>query len=345
MNPSRSLWVDSDGCVRALDQTLLPHETRVIELADVASVAEAISAMRVRGAPLIGAAAAFGLALAARADSSMDAIDRASALLRATRPTAVNLAWALERVRSACASAPASERADVAWTAAVRLYEDEIAVCSAIGDHGLALLRALPRRGDSFNVLTHCNAGWLATGEWGTALAPVYKAHAAGLPVHVWVDETRPRAQGAALTAWELGRAGVPHTLVTDTMAGHLLQRGRVDVCLVGSDRTTARGDVCNKIGTYLVALAAHDNAVPFYACVPLSSIDFTVEDAAGIPIEERASEEVTHLGGVRLAAEGTPAANFAFDVTPARLVTGIVTERGVFAPDALAALKETARA
>jgi methylthioribose-1-phosphate isomerase len=332
-----ALWLDAAGRVMAIDQTALPHERRDFELADLATIAEAIATMRVRGAPLIGIAAAFGLALALRQDPA--ALDSASARLLATRPTAVNLAWALARVRAAVASGPLSERAARAWAEAVRVLEDEAAVCAAIGEHGLAILRALPRRGDTLQVLTHCNAGWLATGAWGTALAPVYKAHAAGLPVHVWVDETRPRSQGASLTAWELGEAGVPHTLVTDTMAGHLLQRGRVDVCLVGSDRTTARGDVCNKIGTYMVALAAHDNRVPFYACVPTSSIDFALQDGADITIEERSPDEVTIVRGQRVTPERTTAANFAFDVTPARLVTGIVTEHGVFAPAALAEL------
>jgi methylthioribose-1-phosphate isomerase len=327
---NRSLWVEG-GRVFALDQTLLPFERRVIELSDPVVVAEAISTMRVRGAPLIGIAAAFGLALSLRAPSG-----DAYALLRATRPTAVNLAWALDRVRRAAEGTAAGERFARAWAEASRILDEDIAMCSSIGDHGLALLRALPRR----NVLTHCNAGWLATGAWGTALAPVYKAHEAGLDVHVWVDETRPRSQGASLTAWELGEAGVPHTLVTDTMAGHLMRTGRVDICLVGSDRTTARGDVCNKIGTYLVALAAHDNGVPFYACVPTSSIDFTLQDGAEVPIEERSPLEVTHVRGQRVAPEATKAANFAFDVTPARLVTGIVTEHGVFKPSELGAVR-----
>ena len=345
MSEPRSLWLDEQGQVVVLDQTLLPHERRELVLGDEAAVAEAIRAMRVRGAPLIGIAAAFGLALAVRDDDSPGAEQGAAARLLATRPTAVNLAWALARVRAAIADAPPEERRARAWAEAVRVLADEIAVCAAIGGHGLALLRALPRRGETLQVLTHCNAGWLATGAWGTALAPVYKAQAAGIPVHVWVDETRPRSQGAALTAWELGEAGVAHTLVTDTMAGHLLQRGRVDACLVGSDRTTARGDVCNKIGTYMVALAAHDNRVPFYACVPTSSIDFGLDDGAAIPIEERAAEEVTHVGGRRITPARTPVANFAFDVTPARLVTGIVTEHGVFPPAGLEALREKARA
>ena len=364
--PRTALWYDAArGVVRALDQSLLPHETRVLDLADLATTAEAIRAMRVRGAPLIGVAAAFGLSAALQDDASPAAEARAAATLNATRPTAVNLAWAIARVRAAVASAGTAPgaRAAAALTEARALLAHETATCEAIGAHGLPLLeglweakRARDPRASRLDVLTHCNAGWLATGEWGTALAPVYRAHAAGLPVHVWVDETRPRAQGASLTAWELGQAGVPHTLLTDTMAGHVLQRGMVDVCLVGSDRTTAAGDVCNKIGTYLVALAARDNGVPFYACVPTSSIDFGLSDGVReIPIEERDALEVTHVRGladdgavrtVRVAAEGTRAANFAFDVTPARLVTGIVTEHGVFPASVagLAPLMERAR-
>ena len=345
---NRALWISEGGVVAAIDQTLLPHERRTIALVDEAAVAEAIRSMRVRGAPLIGIAAAFGLALALRDDPTPAAEERAAARLLATRPTAVNLAWAIARVRRAVAEAPAGERAGRAWAEAERVLADEIAVCEAIGEHGLALLRTLPRRGEVFQVLTHCNAGWLATGAWGTALAPVYKAHEAGMKVHVWVDETRPRSQGASLTAWELGEAGVPHTLVADTTAGHLLQRGHVDVCLVGSDRTTSRADVCNKIGTYMVALAAHDNGVPFYACVPMSSIDWTLADGvAQIPIEERSFDEVLFVRGQRVAPEGTKAANFAFDVTPSRLVTGIITEHGVHEASArgLEELREKVRA
>jgi methylthioribose-1-phosphate isomerase len=339
----QALWIES-GRVFAIDQTRLPHESRVLEFTRASEVAEAIRIMSVRGAPLIGVAAAFGLALALREDAAAE--DAAARELLATRPTAVNLAWAIARVRGAVAGAPPAERAARAWAEALRVLADEIAVCSAIGDHGLGLLEALWRARSSagagaLNVLTHCNAGWLATGAWGTALAPVYKAREAGIPVHVWVDETRPRGQGASLTAWELGQAGVPHTLITDTMSGHVLQRGRADICFVGSDRTTSAGDVCNKIGTYLVALAAHDNRVPFYACVPTSSIDWTLDDGvAQVPIEERSQDEVTHARGltaggdvaaVRVGPAATTAANFAFDVTPARLVTGIVTEHGVF--------------
>jgi methylthioribose-1-phosphate isomerase len=362
MSRPQSLWIDDAGRVQALDQTVLPHERRVLTFADAAEVAEAITVMRVRGAPLIGIAGAFGLALAVRADGSMAAEESAMRLLLSTRPTAVNLAWALARVRAALAGVPTAGRGARAWAEAERILAEEIAVCSAIGDHGLGVLEPLwqARKAEgaaALNVLTHCNAGWLATGAWGTALAPVYKAHEAGIPVHVWVDETRPRGQGASLTAWELGEAGVPHTLIADTMAGHVLQRGRVDVCLVGSDRTTASGDVCNKIGTYMVALAARDNGVPFYACVPMSSIDWAMGNGVlQVPIEERDPSEVTHargwssagaFGAVRVAPAATKAANFGFDVTPARLVTGIVTEHGVHEASrrGLETLKERARA
>jgi methylthioribose-1-phosphate isomerase len=349
---ARSLWYDQEaGVVSTIDQTLLPHEFRILSLSGLHDVCEAIRSMRVRGAPLIGITAAFGLALALREDSSREGEDYATAALLATRPTAVNLAWALSRVRGAIAQVGADERAERALAEAQAILAREIDVCSRIGDHGVGLIL------DKWNykterspgaqrlyVLTHCNAGWLATGGWGTALAPVYKAHAAGIPVHVWVDETRPRSQGATLTAWELGRAGVPHTVIADTAAGHVLQRGQVDLCFVGSDRTTARGDVCNKIGTYMVALAAHDNGVPFYPCVPTSSIDWSMSDGvAEIPIEQRDPGEVTDVrglapdgkaGAVRILPSGSHAANFAFDVTPARLVSGIVTERGIFSAD-----------
>jgi methylthioribose-1-phosphate isomerase len=342
----RTIWWDSAaGVVRIVDQSLLPHEFTVAALGDLDQVCEAIRTMRLRGAPLIGAAAAYGLALALGTDPSPASEERAAAALLTTRPTAVNLAWAVRRVRAEIAAAGPADKAAAALAAAERICDEDAAACSAIGDHGLGVLRALVERGTRepgrLNVLTHCNAGWLATVDWGTALAAVYKAHEAGLPLHVWVDETRPRRQGASLTAWELGQQGIPHTLVADSAAGHLLQRGRVDACLVGSDRTTGAGDVCNKIGTYLVALAAHDSAVPFYAAVPVSSIDFGIRDGvAEIPIEERDAREVTevcgraadgHLETVTVAPPGTRAANFAFDVTPARLVTALITERGVF--------------
>ena len=342
----RSIWWDeADGCVRIVDQSLLPHQFRTATLRDLGEVCEAIRTMRLRGAPLIGAAAALGLALALRDDPSPAAEESAAAALLATRPTAVNIRWALRRVRGEIAAVPAAGKAAAALAAAQRLCDEDAEVCSRIGEHGLPILRDLVKRGTRekgrLNVLTHCNAGWLATVDWGTALAAVYKAHAAGLPLHVWVDETRPRNQGASLTTWELGEHGIPHTLICDGQAGHVLQRGRVDVCLVGSDRTTTRGDVCNKVGTYMVALAAKDNSVPLFAAVPVSSVDFESKDGvAEIPIEERDPREVTELRGrtadgrietVRLAPVGTPAANFAFDVTPARLVTGLITELGVF--------------
>jgi methylthioribose-1-phosphate isomerase len=360
-----ALWYDPAAeAVRAIDQTALPHATHVLTLRTLEDSARAIRDMQVRGAPLIGVAAAYGLALALRADASPAAEAHAAATLLATRPTAINLAWAIGRVRGALAGVATDRRAAAALAEAEAIRADEAAVCAAIGDHGQAVLERLWRDrlarepgAIALNVLTHCNAGWLATGEWGTALAPVYKAHAAGVPLHVWVDETRPRAQGASLTTWELAQAGVPHALVTDTMSGHLMQRGRVDVCLVGSDRTTRAGDVCNKIGTYMVALAAKDNTVPFYACVPLSSIDWALANGVReIPIEERDPREVTHVRGrvaaggtaeVLVTPAGTRAANFAFDVTPARLVSGIVTEHGVFAANesALSGLKERAHA
>jgi methylthioribose-1-phosphate isomerase len=299
--------------------------------------------MQVRGAPLIGAAAAFGLCLQARVDASDAAIDAAAASLCATRPTAVNLAWALDEVRSALRGVPESEREAAAWRCAAAISDDDVATCRAIGEHGVALLEAVwERQGGRrpVEVLTHCNAGWLATVDWGTALAPIYVAQERGIDVHVWVDETRPRNQGAGLTAWELLQQGVPHTVIVDNTGGHLMQRGRVDLCITGSDRTTASGDVCNKIGTYLKALAARDNGVPFHVALPHSTIDWSLGDGvAEIPIEERDGDEVRRVSGrsddgrlceVAILPDGSPVANYAFDVTPARLVTGLVTERGL---------------
>ena len=331
-----------DRAVIVLDQVRLPHETAWLRLDDVVGVARAIRDMHVRGAPLIGAAAAYGLALAAAVDASDAALDRAQAELASTRPTAVNLAWGLSKMRAALGDLAPSARADAAWAAAAALCDEDVARNRAIGEHGLALLRdraaGAPDR--AVQVLTHCNAGWLATVDWGTALAPVYQAHEAGLDVHVWVDETRPRNQGM-LTAWELAQHGVPHTVIVDNAGGHLMQTGRVDVCLVGTDRTTRGGDVANKIGTYLKALAAHDNGVPFYAAVPSPSIDWDARSPADIPIEERSGDEVRMIAGVTVVPGGSPVANPAFDVTPRRLITGLITERGVAAatPEALAAL------
>jgi methylthioribose-1-phosphate isomerase len=337
----RSLWADeTPGAVHIIDQARLPHvfETRTIASAD--AMAEAILAMRVRGAPLIGVAAAFGLALAVLRDPSDAAIERAVQRLRATRPTAVNLAWALGRMRERLAALPAKERAQAAWTEAQAIADEDVALNEAIGRNGLAILeREHQAKKRPVNILTHCNAGWIATVDWGTVTAPIFMAHDRGIPVHVWVDETRPRNQGL-LTAWELASHGVPHTLIVDNAGGHLMQRGKVDLVMVGADRVTRRGDVCNKIGTYLKALAARANGVPFYAAVPTPTIDWGIEDAMReIPIEERAEDEVRIVRGldpegrfaeVTIAGSATAVANPAFDVTPAELVTGIVTEMGV---------------
>lgn len=336
----RTIWRTGEDAVRIIDQSRLPHEFLTVDLHTLEDTAHAISAMLVRGAPLIGAAAAYGVALAMQADCSDAQLERAVRVLRATRPTAHNLAWALERMRAALQRAPHRERVALAYRAAAELCDADVAQCRAIGEHGLALIRALARPpGRVINILTHCNAGWLACVDWGTALAPVYAAHDAGIPVHVWVDETRPRNQGASLTAFELHAHGVPHTVIADNVGGHLMQHGRVDLVIVGSDRTTAQGDVCNKIGTYLKALAARDNGVPFYAALPSSTIDWSIERAEDIPIEQRAAEELTHVRGrsaagtietVRVVPEGSPALNVAFDVTPSRLVGALITERGV---------------
>jgi methylthioribose-1-phosphate isomerase len=337
----RSLWADAaPGAVHIIDQSRLPHvfETRTIASAE--AMAEAILAMRVRGAPLIGVAAAYGIALAALRDPRDDAIARAAQELRATRPTAVNLAWAVGRMTALLAQLAPAERAAAAWAEAQAIADEDVALNEAIGRHGLAILeREHARLERRIDILTHCNAGWIATVDWGTVTAPIFMAHERGIPVHVWVDETRPRNQGL-LTAWELAAAGVPHTLIVDNAGGHLMQRGEVDLVMVGADRVTRRGDVCNKIGTYLKALAAKANGVPFYAAVPTPTIDWGIEDAiAEIPIEERAEDEVRIVRGldpegrfaeVTIAASATAVANPAFDVTPAELVTGIVTEKGV---------------
>jgi methylthioribose-1-phosphate isomerase len=332
-----------ERAVVVLDQARLPYETTWMRLDDVAGVARAIRDMHVRGAPLIGAAAAYGLALACAADPSDAALARAVEQLAATRPTAVNLGWALATVGTKIAAAAPSARADVAWAAAAAICDEDVTRNHAIGGHGLPLLRdAAARRGAAgrVNVLTHCNAGWLATVDWGTALAPIYQAHEAGIDVHVWVDETRPRNQGM-LTAWELAQHGVPHTVIADNAGGHLMQAGQVDLCIVGTDRTTSGGDVANKIGTYLKALAAHDNGIPFYAAVPSPSIDWRATRPADIPIEERSGDEVRAIAGVIVVPAGSAVANPAFDVTPRRLVTGLVTERGIAAasPEGLRAM------
>jgi S-methyl-5-thioribose-1-phosphate isomerase len=342
----RTIWRATDGQgVEIIDQTRLPHAVEIVRLTSVAEAAHAISAMQVRGAPLIGATAAYGMALAADADVGDEALAAAAAALLATRPTAVNLRWALDDMLDVLRQLPADRRAEAAWRRAGEIADADVGMNSALGDHGLSLIRAVQRgksEGEPVRILTHCNAGWLATVDWGTALAPVYKAHQAGIAVHVFADETRPRNQGASLTAWELGQEGVPHTVVVDNAGGHLMQRRLVDLCIVGTDRTTRQGDVANKIGTYLKALAARDNGVPFFVAAPSPSIDWTLRDGVrDIPIEERTADEVTTITGltddgrretVRLTPSGSPAANPAFDVTPARLVTGLITERGVCA-------------
>lgn len=341
----RSIWLESDGwSAGIIDQTRLPHEFVILRLASVAGAEHAISSMQSRGAPLIGAVAAYGLCFAMREDASDISLNAAHARLLAARPTAVNLRWALDTMRAALAPLPGAARVQAAYALAEKICDDDVAICESIGKHGLQLVEQEARRhrGRAVNILTHCNAGWLATVDWGTALAPVYMAHDAGINVHVWVDETRPRNQGAALTAWELGQHGVPHTIIADSAGGHVMQRGLADMCIVGTDRTTASGDVCNKIGTYPKALAARDTGVPFYVALPSTSIDWEIEDGvAAIPIEQRAPEELTRISGrnaqgdmqdILIAAPGSRAANFAFDVTPARLVSGLITERGVCA-------------
>ncbi len=336
----RTIWPE-DGAVVVIDQTRLPFELAMKRLQTMADAAEAISTMVVRGAPLIGATAAYGVALAMTADPSDASLGEAVRVLGATRPTAVNLHWALNRMEGRLRSCAPGERTAFAFAEASRIAEEDVECSRAIGEHGAAVIREVAeRKSGPVNILTHCNAGWLAAIDWGTALAPIYVAHEAGVPVHVWVDETRPRNQGAALTAFELAGHGIPHTVIADNAGGHLMQHGKVDLCIVGSDRTTAAGDVGNKIGTYLKALAAKDNNVPFYAALPFSTIDWSLLDGvAEIPIEERSSAELTHMRGrtqageietVEIVAPGSPAANPAFDVTPARLVTGIITERGI---------------
>jgi methylthioribose-1-phosphate isomerase len=339
----RTIFLDDDGwSVRVIDQTKLPFELDLARLTSLAETADAITSMIVRGAPLIGATAAYGVALALHGDASNATLESAIQTLAATRPTAVNLGWALARMRRVLAPLSPDERVARAYVEAAAISDEDVKCCAAIGRHGVELIRTLARGkpGKVVNVLTHCNAGWLACVDWGTALAPVYAAHDAGISVHVFVDETRPRNQGAALTAFELGAHGVPHTVVVDNAGGHLMQRAQIDLCIVGSDRVTATGDVANKIGTYLKALAARDNAVPFYAAFPFSTIDWGLSDGVReIPIEERASHEVTHVRGmtdggrlecVRVVAPTSIALNPAFDVTPAHLVTGLITERGI---------------
>jgi len=343
---TRTIWVEADGAtVGTIDQTLLPHRFATIRLETVEDAARAIKSMQVRGAPLIGAAAAYGMALAMRRDGSDTALERAYALLIETRPTAINLKWALDEMMAAVRNRPRADRVAAAYKRAAEIADEDVSINEAIGRNGLKLIEEIAAKktpGEPVNVLTHCNAGWLATVDWGTATSAIYQAHDNGIPIHVWVDETRPRNQGASLTAWELGQHGVKHTVIPDNTGGHLMQHGEVDLAIVGTDRVTAQGDVCNKIGTYLKALAAADNNVPFYVALPSPTIDFTVMDGVKeIPIEQRGAEEVATMTGrtadgriesVRVVPDGSAVANYGFDVTPARLITGLITERGVIA-------------
>jgi methylthioribose-1-phosphate isomerase len=344
--PMTGVWIEADGwSVGIIDQTKLPHSVETLRLACLEDAAHAIISMQTRGAPAIGAVAAYGLCLALRSEASEAVLEHAYEVLLATRPTAVNLKWALDEIVAAVRNRPYHSRVEVAYDRAAAICAEDIVNNKAIGRHGLALIERVAERkpaGEPVNVLTHCNAGWLATVDWGTATAPIYLAHLKGVPVHIWVDETRPRNQGAALTAFELLHQGVPHTVIADNVGGHLMQHGLVDLVITGADRVTGEGDVCNKIGTYLKALAARDNGVPFYAALPSSTIDFALCDGlAEIPIEQRSTTEVATITGragdgrieaVTIVPEGSAIANYAFDVTPARLVTALITERGVIA-------------
>jgi methylthioribose-1-phosphate isomerase len=339
----RTIWLNPDGwSVEIIEQTKLPHRFETISLKSCTAAAHAIHSMQVRGAPLIGATAAYGLCMALREDASDKGLAAAVAFLAGQRPTAINLRWALEEMRKAVAPLPAPKRVAAAYARAATLCDEDVETCRMIGVHGLKLIREIAvakKPGEAVNILTHCNAGWIACVDWGTATSPIYQAHDAGIKIHVWVDETRPRNQGASLTAFELNAHGVPHTIIVDNAGGHYMQTGRVDMCIVGTDRVTSRGDVANKIGTYLKALAARDNNVPFYVALPHSTIDWTLDDGFNIPIEERSADEVLKMPGrlpdgsvvtVDIASPGSAAANPGFDITPARLVTGFITERGV---------------
>jgi len=340
----RTIWVNKDGwSVDVIDQTRMPHLFEVLNLKTLQDCCLAIKRMVVRGAPLIGATAAYGFYLAMREDASDQSMQSAFSQLYQTRPTAVNLRWALDQMHDCLAELAVAERAGRAFQRAGEIADEDVEISKALGRNGLELIKKIAAKkkpGEVINVLTHCNAGWLATVDWGTATAPIYMAHNAGIPLHVWVDETRPRNQGASLTAWELGKHGVPHSLIVDNVGGHLMQQGMVDLCIVGTDRTTRAGDVCNKVGTYLKALAAHDNNVPFYVCLPSTSIDWNIRDGLKhVPIEQRDGTEVSQvegrlangdIGQVTIAPDGTEAVNYAFDVTPARLISGLITERAV---------------
>ncbi|MHA1524152.1 MAG: S-methyl-5-thioribose-1-phosphate isomerase [Alphaproteobacteria bacterium] len=345
----RTIWLNKNGwSVDIIDQTRFPHQFEIVTLKTLDDAAHAISAMLVRGAPLIGATAAYGVCLGLREDASEAGLAATIKILGATRPTAINLKWALSRMGAGLVNLAPDRRVAQAYEMAALLCDEDVEINQAIGKHGLAIIEAIAaNKNGAVNILTHCNAGWLATVDWGTATAPIYLAHEAGIDVHVWVDETRPRNQGAALTAWELGKHGVPHTVIVDNAGGHLMQHGQVDICITGTDRTTASGDVCNKIGTYLKALAARDNKVPFYVALPSPTIDFSLTDGiAEIPIEQRGRDEVAKLTGrdekgglttVTIVPDTSPVANYAFDVTPARLITGLITERGVVGANARA--------
>ena len=342
----RTIWLAKDGeTVEIIDQTKLPHRFETVRLASVEEAAHAIKVMQVRGAPLIGATAAYGMALAMQENTSDVGLHAAGKLLMQTRPTAVNLRWALDEMKNMLLPLPERQRREAAYQRAAEICDEDVAINEGIGSNGIEIIRAASERkgGAPVNILTHCNAGWLATVDWGTATAPIYLAHDEGIPVHIWVGETRPRNQGASLTAWEMCRHGVPHTVIVDSAGGHLMQHGDVDLCIVGSDRTTGSGDVCNKIGTYLKALAAHDNGVPFYVGLPSPTIDWTLTDGVvEIPIEQRDGKEVSEMTGrtgggtietVKIIPDGSDVANYAFDVTPSRLVTGLITERGLAEP------------
>lgn len=346
----RTIWLSDDGwSVEIIDQTKLPHQFETTRLTTVEEAGRAILTMQVRGAPLIGATAAFGMALAMRADPSDAALETSAAFLAQQRPTAVNLRWALDEMRKVLAPLPPGEREAAAYKRAVENCDEDVETCRRIGEHGLEIIQNIASGkapGEPVNILTHCNAGWIACVDWGTATSPIYQAHDLGIPVHVWVGETRPRNQGASLTAYELGAHGVPHTIIVDNAGGHLMQHGQVDLCIVGTDRVTANGDVVNKIGTYLKALAAKDNDVPFFVTLPHTTIDWQLNDGMQVPIEERGQDEVLAMTGrlpdgsvvtVDIAAPGSPAGNPAFDVTPARLVTALITERGVVPADTMA--------
>ena len=341
----RTIWLDGDSrTVAVIDQRWLPHEFRIEKIASVEGMATALRDMWVRGAPLIGVAAAYGLALQTTVDAGDSALQEAAAILNATRPTAINLRWALDDMLATLRPAAVGRRRELAYRRAAEIADEDVAIDRDIGAHGLKLIETVARRkrpGERVNILTHCNAGWLATVDFGTATSPIYRAAESKIPLHVYVDETRPRNQGAQLTAWELAQEGVPHTLIVDNAGGHLMQQGAVDMVIVGTDRTAANGDVCNKIGTYLKALAAYDNGVPFYVALPSSTIDWSLAEGRTIPIEQRSGDEVSHVWGrdengvvrrVRISPDQTEAANYAFDVTPGRLVTGLITERGICA-------------